>query len=62
MKYSIRLDGKGRPLPRALPYGDETERMAAEHQPPAPDAVLRAGTREPLMERFGLRDEDFIEP
>ena len=62
MKYYVWLDKDERPLSRALPYEDETERMAAESEPPAAGAVLRAGTREQLMERFGLRDEDFIAP
>jgi hypothetical protein len=42
-------------------YEDETERMAAERQPPSADAVLRAGTRQQLVERYGLRDEDFAD-
>ncbi len=61
MKYYIWLDNRDRPLSRAWRYEDETERMAAEHQPPAADAILRAGTREQLIERFGLRDEDFAD-
>jgi hypothetical protein len=35
--------------------------MAAEQQPPADDAVLRAGTREQLIECFGLHDEEFAD-
>ena len=59
MKYYIWLDAGDRPLSRAWRYDDETERMAAERHPPSDVAVLRAGTREQLMERFGLGEEDF---
>ncbi len=59
MKYSLWLDNDGGLLSKAWPYEDETECMAAQRRPPSPGAVLRAGTREQLMERFGLRDEDF---
>lgn len=63
MKDYIWLDSNERPLTRAWPYQDEAERMAAgPHPPPAPDAVPRAGTREPLMERLGLRDADLMAP
>ena len=61
MKYCIWLDADARPLSRAWRYDDETGRMAEEHHPPAEKAVLRAGTREQLMERFGLLDEDFAD-
>ena len=61
MKYYIWLDREDRPLSRAWRYDDETERMAGERHPPAQQAVLRAGTRTQLMERFGLRDEDFAD-
>jgi sugar (pentulose or hexulose) kinase len=61
MKYYIWLDKQGRPLSRAWRYDDETERMAAEQHPPASGAVLRAGTRQQLMERFGLHDKDFAD-
>jgi sugar (pentulose or hexulose) kinase len=61
MKYYIWLDKQGRPLSQAWRYDDETERMAAERYPPAAEALLRAGTREQLMERFGLRDGDFAD-
>jgi hypothetical protein len=61
MKYYIWLDRDNRPLSKAWRYEDETERMAAEQQPPSDDAILRAGTRAQLIERFGLRDEDFAD-
>jgi hypothetical protein len=61
MKYYIWLDADERPLSRAWRYDDETERMAEEPHPPADGAVLRAGTREQLMERFGLTDTDFAD-
>ena len=48
-------------MSRAWRYEDETERMAAERQPPSATAALRAGTREQLMERFGLTDTDFAD-
>ena len=59
MKYYIWMDAQDRPLSKAWRYEDETERMAAERHPPTPTAVLRAGTREQLIESFGLKDEDF---
>jgi hypothetical protein len=61
MKYYVWLDERGRALSRAWRYEDETERMAAESRPPRPDATLRAGTRQQLAERYGLRDEDFAD-
>lgn len=61
MKYYIWLDPEGRPLSAAWRYEDETERMAAEQHPPAASAILRAGTREQLCERFGLCTEDFAD-
>lgn len=61
MKYYIWLDAAEQPLSRAWRYEDETERMAAEQHPPSADAILRAGTREQLIERFGLREEDFTD-
>ena len=61
MKYYVWLDALERPLSKAWRYDDETERMAAERHPPSPGAVLRAGTREQLMERFGLSEADFAE-
>ena len=61
MKYYIWLDGEGRPLSKAWRYEDETERMAAERNPPSADAVMRAGTRQQLIEILGLRDEDFAD-
>ena len=61
MKYYVWLNEKGRILSRAWRYEDETERMAAERRPPSPDAILRAGTRQQLTERYGLRDEDFAD-
>jgi len=61
MKYYIWMNSENRPLSKAWRYDDETERMAEEHHPPSADAVLRAGTREQLMETFGLQAEDFAE-
>ncbi len=61
MKYYIWLDNEERPLSKAWRYEDETERMAEEAHPPAAGAVLRAGTREQIIERFGLREEDFTD-
>jgi hypothetical protein len=58
VKYYIWLDTDEKPLSRAWRYEDETERMAAETHPPSPGAVLRAGTREQLKERFGLDEVD----
>ncbi len=61
MKYYIWLDAEERPLSKAWPYEDETERMAEEQRPPSAAAVLSAGTREQLVERFGLKEEDFVD-
>ena len=61
MKYYIWLDAANRPLSLAWRYEDETERMAAERHPPSADAVLRAGTRQQLVELYGLRDENFAD-
>jgi len=61
MKYYIWMDSEDRPLSKAWRYDDEIERMAAERHPPSEGAVLRAGTREQLIEYFGLQDEDFAE-
>ena len=61
MKYYIWLDSGDRPLSKAWRYDDETERMAAERHPPQATAVLRAGTREQLIERFTLSEDDFAE-
>ena len=55
------MDAENRPLTKAWPYQDETERMAAEQHPPSATAVLRAGTREQLIENFGLQAEDFAD-
>jgi hypothetical protein len=61
MKYYIWLDAVERPLSKAWRYEDETERMAAERHPPCAGAVLHAGTRVQLVERFGLRATDFAD-
>ena len=61
MKYYIWMDGENRPLTKAWRYDDETERMAEEHHPPSEDAILRAGTREQLIENFGLTNKDFAD-
>ncbi|MGW8246786.1 MAG: hypothetical protein ACWGOV_01640 [Acidiferrobacterales bacterium] len=61
MKYYIWLDTANRPLSKAWRYDDETERMAAEEQPPSANAVMRAGTREQLISIYGLSEEDFAD-
>ena len=61
MKYYIWLDTEDRPLSKAWRYEDETERMAAEQKPPSASAVLHAGTRQQLIERYDLREEDFAD-
>jgi hypothetical protein len=61
MKYYVWLDAGDRPLSKAWRYEDETERMAAERHPPSAAAVLRAGTREQLIERYALDDSDFAD-
>jgi hypothetical protein len=61
MKYYIWLDAEDKPLSLAWRYEDETERMAAERHPPSAAAVLRAGTRDQLIERYSLREEDFAD-
>lgn len=61
MKYYIWLDAEERPLSKAWRYEDETERMAEETRPPCAGATLRAGTRQQLIERFGLTDADFAD-
>ncbi len=61
MKYYIWVDAGDKPLSLAWRYEDETERMAAERHPPSAAAVLRAGTREQLIERYRLREEDFAD-
>jgi hypothetical protein len=61
MKYYVWLDARDRPLSKAWRYEDETERMAAERHPPSAAAVLRAGTREQLIERYALDDSDFAD-
>jgi hypothetical protein len=61
MKYYVWMDAEDRPLSKAWPYEDETERMAAERHPSCATAVLRAGTREQLTEYFGLQEVDFAD-
>ena len=61
MKYYVWLDAADRPVSKAWPYEDETERMAEERRPPPVAASLRTGTREQLIERYGLREEDFAD-
>jgi len=61
MKYYIWMDAEDRPLSKAWRYEDETERMAAERKPPSPTAVMRAGTREQLIESFGIKEQDFAD-
>ena len=50
-----------KPLSKAWPYQDETERMAEQRHPPSAAAVLHAGTRKQLIERYGLHEEDFAD-
>lgn len=61
MKYYIWMDGNDKPLSKAWRYDDETERMAEERHPPSAEAILRAGTRVQLMERYGLGANDFAD-
>ncbi len=61
MKYYIWLDSEEKPVTKAFPYEDETERMVEEARPPRIGVVLRAGTRLQLMSRYGLHDEDFVD-
>lgn len=61
MKYYVWMDSEDRPLSKAWRYDDEIERMAAERQPPSNDAVLRAGTKQQLIEIFGLQESDFAD-
>lgn len=61
MKYYVWVGAGGRPLTKAWPYEDETERMAEECRPPPGAMMLRAGTREQLMELYGLQAEDFAD-
>lgn len=61
MKYYIWLNADDKPLSKAWRYDDETERMAAEKESPSATAKLRAGTREQLISRFGLCEDDFAD-
>jgi hypothetical protein len=61
MKYYVWVDDEGRSFSRAWRYEDETERMTVAGQTPTAEAILRAGTRQQLAERYGLHDEDFAE-
>ena len=61
MKYYVWLDADHKPLSKAWPYEDETERMAEAQRPPAGSAVLRAGTREQLIEQYALQEDDFAD-
>ena len=61
MKYYIWMDKQDRPLSKAWRYDDEIERMAEEQRPPSADAILRAGTREQLVENFDLQEADFAD-
>jgi hypothetical protein len=60
MKYYLWVDAEDRPISPALAYEDEVERMAEEERPPEGAAELRAGTKEQLMARYGLKEEDFV--
>jgi hypothetical protein len=55
------MDSEDRPVSKAWRYDDEIERMAAERHPPSKDAILRAGTKEQLIEVFGLHESDFAD-
>jgi hypothetical protein len=61
MKYYVWLNAAEQPVSKAWPYEDETERMAAKQDPPCAGAVLHAGTREQLIERYSLSARDFID-
>ncbi len=61
MKYYIWMDKQDRPLSKAWRYDDEIERMAEEQRPPSANAILRAGTREQLVENFDLQEADFAD-
>ena len=61
MRYYIWLDVAGRPVSKAWPYEDETERMAEERRPPPTAVSLRTGTRGQLVEQYGLGEEDFAD-
>jgi len=61
MKYYIWFDTEDNRLSKAWPYQDETERMAEQQHLPSATAVLHAGTREQLIERYGLQEEDFAD-
>jgi hypothetical protein len=61
MKYYIWLDSAEKPVTKAFPYEDETERMVEESRPPRGGVILHAGTRLQLMYRYGLHDDDFVD-
>jgi hypothetical protein len=61
MKYYAWLDGAGRAVTKAFPYEDETERMVEETRPPRNGGILRVGTRQQLISRYRLRDEEFAD-
>ena len=61
MKYYVWMNAEDRPLSKAWPYEDETEHIAAERRPPSATAVLRADTKEQLIEYFGLQEKDFAD-
>jgi hypothetical protein len=59
MRYYIWLDQDERPVSKAWPYEDETERMVEEQRPPRNAVILRTGTREQLQARYHLQEADF---
>lgn len=61
MKYYLWLGSDEKPLSKAWPYEDETERMAEEQRPPQSTAILRTGTKQQLIEQLGLSEEDFAD-
>lgn len=61
MHYYLWLDKDERPVSKAWPYEDETERMAEEQHPPRAGVTLRTGTREQLKQRYRLSEADFID-
>jgi hypothetical protein len=60
MKYYLWVDAQDRAISKALAYEDETERMAEEERPPEGAAAIRAGTKQQLQARYGLKEEEFV--
>jgi hypothetical protein len=60
MRYYLWLGKDGRPISKAWPYEDETERMAEEQRPPNGAVTLRTGTLAELKARYGLTEQDIV--